>query len=709
VSQAFRLQGQVLDESQRPVADAQVLLDPGRHAVTSDPDGKFALADLQRGRFTLTAYKGELCSVPLIVRPEDSESATLHMRLGLTLIVRVSAGRAPVAGAKLVVGQRSTNTDANGTATIRGLATHSYQGWLRVDGCADERLFFSVHEDPGGVIDLAIELSPGARIEGVVIGPGSEPVSDVHVMVCGENDGTVPYNTSSDADGKWGVVARAGTYRIRAQSRDRRHAELALECDGLTQQRDVVLRLGPPPAMGPITSIANVATRLLTGEKPNRLAGVVVDETGQPLIGAHVALTEPSQRGGSIMKWGGETDGRGRFDVDGLESSEFDVSARWPRQQSSTRDPSPALRVRTGDTNIRIELTRSAAVRGRVLLDGHPLPYFGVSLTPQGVFGGSPIGFRSSVGRFALPHVAPGIWQIGVIGPGTGLKIVDQIAIADRSGVDLGDIEMERGHRIVGRVFDQAGAPAIGARVIVGHWGRLGSSVRSRLEGWFMRHYEVTTGDDGAYEFEGIAAHLAWPRAPQIWAEYGLSGDSLIRDVSDADTSIDLSLLGTGKIEGVVEGLRGGHVIIVVAVRADEPDHARMASVGKDGRFRFDVPSGDYVVRLSLPDAEAVAPVNVAVVTNQIAKVTLIMSTSSVRLTVIVPPGRGKDLVIEPKSAGAAINGRGRSTMGMGSEDRCSFDFVRPGDYRLSLDGNAWTTVSVGSSPTEQTIDFRKL
>ena len=84
------------------------------------------------------------------------------------------------------------------------------------------------------------------------------------------------------------------------------------------------------------------------------------------------------------------------------------------------------------------------------------------------------------------------------------------------------------------------------------------------------------------------------------------------------------------------------------------------------------------------------------------------MSTTSISLTVIVPPGGAKELLIEPTSIDAGVNDKVRRSMRMGTEERCRFDFVRPGDYRLSLDGDTWTAISVGSSPAEQTIDLRK-
>jgi len=80
------------------------------------------------------------------------------------------------------------------------------------------------------------------------------------------------------------------------------------------------------------------------------------------------------------------------------------------------------------------------------------------------------------------------------------------------------------------------------------------------------------------------------------------------------------------------------------------------------------------------------------------------MRSSTVRLIVRVPSGRGRYLRLEAASEGAGIGDANRSSIGMGNEDRCRFDYVKPGTYRASLDGKTWTSVRVATAPAEQTI-----
>ena len=86
--------------------------------------------------------------------------------------------------------------------------------------------------------------------------------------------------------------------------------------------------------------------------------------------------------------------------------------------------------------------------------------------------------------------------------------------------------------------------------------------------------------------------------------------------------------------------MRGGRGHLL-AIRADEPPHARHAHCDKEGCFAFeDLPPGDYVVKLDVPDVEQVQPANVIVVANETTVATLMMNSVSVKLRLKVPGGR---------------------------------------------------------------------
>jgi hypothetical protein len=356
-------------------------------------------------------------------------------------------------------------------------------------------------------------------------------------------------------------------------------------------------------------------------------------------------------------------------------------------------------------------LSAGATVTGRTILDGKPLTYFGLRLVGEREYpsGSGPIGVRDHDGCFALRHVLPGTWRIALLAQGTRLATSREFTVTKNETVGLGDIALTRGHRLHGNVRDQSGTAVAGARLIIGRMASW-SADRSLLERLFQTHYETKTDTDGTYAFDGIDVNREPMRAPEIvWATHFASGASVRHEVPNTDATMDFVLLGSGRIEGSIQNMRGGRGHLV-ALRADEPPSPRRAHCDKEGRFAFeDLPPGEYVIKLDVPDVEQVQPANVTVVVNQTAVATLVMNSVSVSLRLKVPGGRGKGLVIEPTSEGAGIGGRMRGIMSMGNEETCSLDYVRPGNYRVSLDSKQWISITIDASSEEQSIDLRHL
>ena len=682
---SFRVVGRVVDEHERPVVAADVRLEPGPHTTTTDSEGAFAFAKVPARTYKVSARHDRSYAPPTLVDHRTRGPVTLRLRLGASAIFHVHAARAPVAGARLLLerGLRAT-TDANGRAVVHGLEPTTYQGVLLADGWADERLMLSLHEDPGGVVEMSLDLVPGARIEGVVLDRDDRPVADATVWARNVKDQTLAYEAWSESDGAWHVHARAGEYRVIACAPSRAVGnELALVSDGRSPQRDLVLRVSAE-------------------RPPNRavIAGIVVDEDGHPVAGADVRVLQRS----SV-----HADPNGRFESDEVDDGEHEVIADAPGPWGSPRANAVRQRVRAGDRDVRLVLPTGSTVTGRVVLDGAPVPYFGLRLVGEGQSARSnfAIGIQAEDGRFAVRHVLPGAWRVAVMAPGTRLVTSREFTVTPREPVELGDLALARGQRLSGHVRDASGAGVAGARVIVGRFGRF-YRTRSRLDHMFMGQYEATTAADGAYTFDGIDLAREPMRRPELmWATHVRAGASVIREVPEEDATVDLVVLGSGRIAGKVENMRGGRAS-VLAVRADEPPLARRAHGDREGMFAFeDVPPGDYVLELDVPEADRVEPVPVTVLADRTATATFVMTRSSVELRVRVPAGQGRQLVIEPESEGAGIGGRMRGIMRMNDDESCSFHYVRPGRYRVSLDGASWQSITVEPSPAEQEIDLR--
>jgi Carboxypeptidase regulatory-like domain len=458
----------------------------------------------------------------------------------------------------------------------------------------------------------------------------------------------------------------------------------------------------------------------LDGDVPqNRIAGHVVDENGQPIPRAYVSAV---LSGGRNIFFEVIADSGGHFDFLAVDRGEYTVRATSP--DSHFESGRSGVSVRSGTMDVRLALT-GAAITGRVLFDGKPMPYFGLSLHQRDIFTGGRMAIRDADGQFTLGHLEPGTWQLTLVGPGTRMKRFDQITIESGRPVDVGDVVLEPGQRIRGRVRDRSGAPVSGARVIIGDRPTR-YEAPAQHDRWFQGPCETTTDATGAYALDGVELRPELVGPQHIWATHPTSGVSVIRALREGDETIDIELLGSGHIEGVVEGARGG-VPVVLARRADEPGGVRRTIVTKSSdvryvaEFRFDdVPPGAYVISLQVPERVGTSPVHVTVVDGQSVPAKLAMVTSGVCLTVTIPAGRGRSLVLasaddstpEPEQGPRFVIGETRITTMKdhspppSEREGVVFQYLQPGHYRATVDGEAWTPIVVGSRPEEQRVEI---
>ena len=472
----------------------------------------------------------------------------------------------------------------------------------------------------------------------------------------------------------------------------------------------VFIHRGPELTIDPAAQLGHiVVVRVGFGERLSktltnrRIAGIVVDEHGNAVEEANVVATSASGRTTHAV-----TDSNGRFEFEARDDGDYDVKAIWPTIRDS--EYGVVQRVRPGDVQVRLVLPAAATLSGRVLLEGRPLPQFGVTLQTENFspFGGWPIGVRSVDGHFMLRNVDPGTWRFTVVGPGTRHKVIDGVTAEAGKTLDLGDIVMERGDRIAGQVRDQAGAPVSGARVMI---GRHLKDENTQLEQWLRGEYVTTTNPSGEFLFDGIDTHSPDFATPLIVATHVSAGASLLRELPDGSATIDLVLLGAGIIAGVVELTEGRHMS-VLAKRPDEPPSRRRAPV-RSGEFRFEnVPAGDYEIALDLPSHEQPSSTKVSVVANETAQATLRLTTATVRLSVTIrgkPRSDGRyHVVLDPPALDPFTRSMRMRNMTTGEEMHTHrFDYVKPGSYRISIDGmKTWKEVTVDASPAEQTIEF---
>ena len=544
-------------------------------------------------------------------------------------------------------------TNADGVATFAGVRAGEFFDMIeaKADGYAPSRLTITLSDDPGAFVERTIKLTRGAPLGGTVVGPDGAPVPHAHVAVAsasrrGDSDGAI-----ADDKGAWHVDAvGAGKYTLTATSEvygPARGVELAV--DGTTPRRDIVLHVavdaqlvgtvvdaaGAPvtgatvlfgTGMGggtthrsdatghfevlgfpagkhevmayegtrasPVAEIEvgedeRVEVRLVLQEAA--IAGVVVDERGEPVAEANVKAL-PAH--GMTLSYNNNdtTDSHGRFAMTGIASGEYDVSAI--RAEQSIRAYG-GTRLHTGTTDARIVLPASATLTARVTLDGAPVPYFGVMLSTSGAPIGQAKGIRDPDGRLALHDLSVQTTSVIVAAPGAAQRVIKGVKLEAGKTTDLGDIALAHGQRVAGHVYDTSHAPVAGARVALGMPMPVEID-QDALLAMFRGTYEATTDAQGAFAFDGVTPNAR----DKLSATHPTLGASAALDLPTGDATVDLVLAGAGGIDGLVEGFTD--MLGAVTARGGSGTTPRIADVDRAGMFHFDnVVPGDYTLAVS--------------------------------------------------------------------------------------------------------------
>jgi protocatechuate 3,4-dioxygenase beta subunit len=262
------------------------------------------------------------------------------------------------------------------------------------------------------------------------------------------------------------------------------------------------------------------------------IAGVVLDQDGQPLGGALVrALREgggdermlEAQRllGGAFKTARSGSDGL--FRLEGLPSAAYSVIAEKPGYSAAS-----AAAVRPGETRLELLLEAAARLEGRVVDAAtlRPIPVFEVRLVDlerEAVGGGEPSPFdfrpwrqaRDADGRYFRDGLEPGRCRVEVRADGFAPSAQD-IVLASGAVAEV-SFALERAGVLTGQVIDAStGQPVEGARVgLASRDGRPPAaedeSADSRRE--VRRYFEdfalarsVSTDGEGRFELASFPA-----------------------------------------------------------------------------------------------------------------------------------------------------------------------------------------------------------
>lgn len=367
----------------------------------------------------------------------------------------------------------------------------------------------------GLAISLSISLAADrVTLTGKVTDSSGKPLEDATVMIY-RADVKKGYSTFCPicyADcGKRAVTDAEGSFTIPKLDPDLRFELLVVHDGYRTKFVEKV-----DPSLGPAETAALVL-RTPVHDSSRVVLGRVVDSNGRPLGDAVVVPREVAtileSRGPGIM---------GYNDLQALEKvaftnakGEFELALRQRTSGVLVEVEAPGMApkvsaIPTGAERKTISVSDGAVIRGRLMDHGKPMAGAEVGLSPRHhggfrqdlkIYGDPYREIRISTqedGSFVIPNVpAPVDWyiygkmeSIAALG---ATPLVECATKRDKDEVDVGDIQIEPGHYLRGKItLSDGAAVAEGMRVNIG----------------FARSFDkqtVTIGRDGSFEFTGLA------------------------------------------------------------------------------------------------------------------------------------------------------------------------------------------------------------
>ena len=480
------VRGKVLSANGRALPGARAVLDresaAGRVEVAASligPDGSFKIANMPPGRYQLRTEAPGYATVTVPIELAAGDSLTTSLRFEpeqlLEGVVQDAAGH-PLPDAVVLVwpmGRRQgtlleARAGVDGRFTLAGLPRGAWTLLAEAPGFGTLQL--DRVDVPSRPLTLRLEgqsrsltgvvAFQGQSIVGAKVSLGSPSLRSPRSTVTGKN-GTFIFH---------GVGQ--GKYTLRA-------AHQKLSSIPISQLIDSGTGWLPPYKL-----------ELNTG---GFVEGQVMDDTNRPLAGAPVEVVAmPSDDIPEAIS----ADKDGRFVLGPLPPGRYQIVARVP---DHVQMESPDVRVRPeGTTSVKLRLARAARLIGRVV-DERGQPLAGVSVTGMSsngkaaaaseeltvLLGTLPLAAEAAGlpgqtmtrqgkvrtattdarGRFILDEMPPGSIRLEATHPDRLPARREGIELSHGGRLDVGDLVLQSGALLAGRVLDESGQPLEGARV----------------------------------------------------------------------------------------------------------------------------------------------------------------------------------------------------------------------------------------------------
>ena len=366
------------------------------------------------------------------VRPATSDPVTagatdvkVAVRAGGSIAgVVLDSERKPVSGAWINANPakpgaedsyRAAMTTADGKFELTGLGEGPYSIMIQSQGGGHQP---TTKEGVAvGTKDLEVVLASGLAIEGVLVKADGKPVVGVYlqaVRVQAEGDeGGTSYGgpmMATDAQGKFRIAGLSpGKYTLQLNDWSGTGTGVRL------------------PSMEPVA--AGTKDLRIVATEGQKIAGVVVDETGGAVKGARVQV---SVQNGSDRS--ATADAEGRFEVTGLGEEKVSLTA-----SAAGRAQTRVTNIAPGARDVRVVMPKGLTLSGRMLdAAGKPLQgwFHVMQVKSDGNDDGSTsISGQSGVdGKFSVEGLREGRWKVSVY-------VTDPAHENTWTSVDIGTVE----------------------------------------------------------------------------------------------------------------------------------------------------------------------------------------------------------------------------------------------------------------------------
>jgi len=338
------------------------------------------------------------------------------------------------------------------------------------------------------------------------------------------------------------------------------------------------------------------------------IAGVVVDESGEPIAEAQVAAIADFWAGESLDRaqvTGGPafatTDGGGGFRITGLPDGAYQLRAVRD-SLGNTAFLTKGTTARAGDIDVRIVLPAQGGLIAKLTLSNGKPPELAT------VSAGAVLAVPVTNGKLRIDSLVPGTYDVTVRGPQFADHVAKDVEIRSGAVQDLGTLRLQSGRAVHGRVVDHRGAPVGGAQVIaarqlIGDGNNLAASLGPRFDDTFGIR-RATSDADGGYRVSGIGA-----------GELVVSADHPDRGRAHAvtippgteDLSFDLALAQFGSLKGHVthNGEPAAGAMLIILSSASGKQRVQVQT-GPDGSYAAErLAAGAYKVTATVGAAGA--------------------------------------------------------------------------------------------------------